>query len=489
MVISKLSDLSAMKCNNTQPYCVSRYLQIIKITDDDRFCCYHSLFGNIFVLHETFLKFLKAFDQPNSFGSAINDFENSEEFGNLFSFFRDLFFIVPEGFDERILVNQELKSRVQSIHQGQLLSAVQLCVSERCNLGCKYCYADRVDERSNENNFDSRNIMPLMDIEMAQKTIDACAAVIKYNKRESLVVKFSGREPLLNLEVIKQTIDYCGEIYPDLFFQYVITTNGTMISQEIIKIFKLNGFVVIVSLDGLPSGNSMRVTKSGKNSFPMVDEGLKELQNANIKCSVASVLTDANFNADWEGFAEYLNSRSINDWEIKLGMQTGGDFRYSADEYVQKLLEIYNYANVRGLNITGDWIDPFITFKRTKRRLSDEFVSRPIQHGCSATNHQITVEPSGNIHPCRAMEMSLGSIDNLSEVFESVQYKNLVMRTYSNVEACKECPIEGFCQGVCLGHSEAVFGDIYSIDNRYCEIYRRVFNLLLKETSEHKTFL
>jgi radical SAM protein with 4Fe4S-binding SPASM domain len=91
------------------------------------------------------------------------------------------------------------------------------------------------------------------------------------------------------------------------------------------------------------------------------------------------------------------------------------------------------------------------------------------------------VEPSGNVFGCRALETKVGDISALESLFNGSAYKNLAMRTYSNVPACKGCKLEGLCQGVCIGHSEKNFQDIYQPDNKYCDVYRAMFNLVLHE--------
>jgi len=73
----------------------------------------------------------------------------------------------------------------------------------------------------------------------------------------------------------------------------------------------------------------------------------------------------------------------------------------------------------------------------------------------------------------------MGHIDNIDEMFRSEAYETVVMRTYANVQPCKGCPLEGFCQGECLGNLEEKYGDIYAVDPAYCEIYRRIYDKLL----------
>lgn len=459
-------------------YTVSRYLRSKDIYGADTVFCYHSLFGNPHYVKRADLQVLNTFRKPAKLECVSERFGEPRLIEYLIREFRDLYFLVPAGLNERTSVEHELANRVDNIQQGQRISAIQLSVSEKCNLQCEYCFAARVDERATKANYDARNATPMMTAETAVKVIDAVTALLRNQGRKNLVVKFSGREPLLNLRVIKETIDYCAFSYPDMQYHYVITTNGTLLSEAVAKLLKSNNFTVTVSLDGLRDANTMRVTKAGAESFSLVDEGLKVLQASDVPCTVASVLNDENFHTDYHGFLDYLKRRSVRDWEVKLGMQNGNSHSHSADTYARKLVELYAYGGKIGLQVTGDWLDPYTTLFHTTRRTSDDRTQRLAPHSCSATDHQITVEPTGSIHPCRAMEMKLGMIDDLTGMLKSPRYRKLVMRTYGNVKECRNCPIEGFCQGVCLGHSEAA-GDIYSLDKHYCDIYVKTFDSLL----------
>jgi uncharacterized protein len=159
---------------------------------------------------------------------------------------------------------------------------------------------------------------------------------------------------------------------------------------------------------------------------------------------------------------------------------------HSPGEYAAKLLRFYHHGKKLGLAVTGDWYDPFATLFHTTKRATDDRVQRLAPNSCSATDHQISIEPGGGIFGCRALDTKLGSVDDLTAMFHSPTYKHLSMRTYYNVPFCRGCKLEGLCQGVCLGHSERKFQNIYQPDNDYCNIYREVFDLLLKSYLENE---
>jgi uncharacterized protein len=460
---------------------ISKYARSLNTSDRENVLLYHSLFGNIHSIAQQYTNILYFFERPHSVDQFLGGRSDAEEVREIIDLFVDNYFLVPEGFDERELVNRELVDRSKSLETGKLINAVQLNVSEGCNLKCTYCFADRVDERASAGNFAARNEQKFMSVEMALQSIEAVESLIRKNGGSAMVIKFFGREPLLNWPVVEAVLDRCEAVTDsDGFkFHYTVTTNGTLFTPEMVRKLRAVNMHVIVSLDGLQEANLARVMHNGQESFSLVDQGLRLLQEEGVGCSIASVLFEQNFDLLGVDFLEYLKARSINQWEIKLGMQNDGAVARSAEDYAGKLMSLYNYGKLMGIAISGDWYDAINVLFHTTRRKDDIRTDRLAANSCSATDHQVSVEPSGNVFGCRALETKVGDISELENLFSGAAYKNLAMRTYSNVPACKGCKIEGLCQGVCIGHSEKNFQDIYQPDNKYCDVYRAMFDLVL----------
>lgn len=459
----------------------SSYLEYIEEQSNGDFFIYHSLFGNIHYIDSSCMELIHLFSSPININEALMNHNNPKLAYELIEEFYSLYYLIPKGFDERTLTEKQLAKRLKELDEGKLINAIQLNVSEGCNLKCTYCFADRVDERSNPFIFGNRNDKRFMSIETAKQSIEAITNLVLKHGNNNLVIKFFGREPLLNWQVIEKIITFFGSKRNGVNYHYSITTNGTLFTPEIVNKLKEVDTDIVVSLDGLAEANILRVTKSGKETFSLVDCGLEILKKHQVSCTVASVLTEENFDYVSEEFLDYLNSKSIvKQWEVKLAMQNDDNVKRSSSEYAEKLLNLCIYGNNLGIQVTGDWYDPFVTLYHTTKRRTDKNVQRLAPNSCSATDHQISIEPSGSVFGCRALDTKLGEVDNLDTLFKSSTYKHLSMRTYYNVPFCHGCKLEGFCQGVCLGHSERKFQDIYQPDNNYCNVYREVFDLLLK---------
>ena len=461
----------------------SKYLKIIENIGNESSFCYHSLFGNLHLIDPKGIEILNTFANPLTLSEAFSDHVDRDVYNSLIERFLQLHYLIPEGFDERALTQHELSQRYNKLRTGKLINAIQLNVSEGCNLKCTYCFADRVDERSTLPVFEARNSQRMMSFETAVKSITAVTELAQRNGNNALVIKFFGREPLLNWKVIDQVIIYCESNESSFRYHYTITTNGTLLTTPIIRKLKEVETDIVVSLDGFLKGNTLRVTHEGGESFSSVDRALQLLREEQVSYCVASVLSDGNFDDVGGEFLHYLQERGVKQWEVKLAMQNDGLTRRSADQYADKLFALYKQGQEMGIAVTGDWYDPFATIFHTTKLLRDKHVHRLAPNSCSATDHQISIEPGGGIFGCRALDSRLGSVDDFQGLFQSAKYSHLSMRTYYNVPFCHGCKLEGFCQGVCLGHSERKYNDIYRPDDSYCEVYRKVFDLLLMNYS------
>lgn len=160
--------------------------------------------------------------------------------------------------------------------EGQLTkhrAQITLELTERCNLRCKYCIYN--EGQGGYRNFGNRD----MTYEIAKQGIDD---LIENSGDDSIYVGFYGGEPLLKFDLMKRCIDYC-ETISGKDITYAITTNGTLMTNEIAQYFAKLGrkIHITLSLDGPQAINDKyRVYKNGKGTFSDVLKGLKNLLEA-----------------------------------------------------------------------------------------------------------------------------------------------------------------------------------------------------------------
>ena len=133
-------------------------------------------------------------------------------------------------------------------------------VTKQCNLDCTYCYED-----------DKQSVYPWKEVHTLLENI------VAHNKDPKFVIEFLGGEPMLAFDHIKKAVkflDPTGRVA-----RYVITTNGTIVSDDVIAFLQQHTNVTFaISMDGTRTMNQLRVFKeTRKNSYDVVAANIKTL--------------------------------------------------------------------------------------------------------------------------------------------------------------------------------------------------------------------
>ena len=149
------------------------------------------------------------------------------------------------------------------------IKAMCLHISHDCNLRCKYCFASTGDFGT------GRKLMPL---ETAKAAIDFLLE--KSVGRENLELDFFGGEPLMNFDVVKQTVAYARSKEKEYGknFRFTITTNGMLLDDDAIDFINKEMYNVVLSIDGRKEVNDrMRVRADGNGSYDRIVKNFKKL--------------------------------------------------------------------------------------------------------------------------------------------------------------------------------------------------------------------
>jgi len=438
---------------------------------------YHRLFGNFAWVDEE-MRELLAHPLPAMTFASLSDRVGLEAAGTL----RDSYFVVDSPDEERSMIAGWLDQRREAIHTGKYLGAIQISSSNACNFKCTYCFADASDRRSAPRQQIAEGASQNISFEMASAAIENVLEVARKHGRQRIGVKFLGREPLINWKVMRQLLHHFGDE-----IQWSTTTNGSLINDEIASDLKRFNVLTVVSLDGPAAVNdAFRLAKSGSGTFSMVERALRLLAEHETPYGVSSVITARSDFASMRTFIDHVVELGARELELTLVMQTKHvPDALMTDENARlaaELADLYEHGREK-IIMHGDWLDPFHRILVTHKFRDEGEPVTPLGSACTATSHQISLEPSGDLFPCRAMSTHYGNILDLDAALHTKSYQDVVMRTFYNVSACRGCMLEGFCQGTCLGSSEEATGDLYGVDEGYCRLYREVTGVLLERMS------
>ncbi|RYD06160.1 hypothetical protein N752_04535 [Desulforamulus aquiferis] len=171
---------------------------------------------------------------------------------------------LADNLQQRFLLTEDTAWRLTELIQqetslGKLgLAAIELNLTFNCNLTCEYCFVHR------------KSPTDRMSFETAKKAVDL---LIEKAAFSSIIITLIGGEPLLEYELIKKIVPYAEEAAGKggLKVTWALTTNGTLIDEDILKFFAQHKINAMISIDGGPKTHDRyRVTRSGEGSWAKI---------------------------------------------------------------------------------------------------------------------------------------------------------------------------------------------------------------------------
>ena len=150
------------------------------------------------------------------------------------------------------------------------IEKITLQVTQSCNLRCSYCAYSATDSNKQRHHCNK-----IMDFSVAKDSVDF---LIKNSlDAENVNIGFYGGEPLLAFSLIKKVVDYVNNEYYEKNISYSITTNGTILNENILDFFVKNNVNVTISLDGPAEIHNLHriYAKTGQGSFEDIINNLQ----------------------------------------------------------------------------------------------------------------------------------------------------------------------------------------------------------------------
>lgn len=458
--------------------CLSQNLR--EVRSDEAILLYNSKNGNNLVICEGAIELYNML----KFGQSIEEIKEEVEGENLDEFFESLinkkFLITPDEVEKVPSIVVPDDSYIQA---GKMLQHLRLNVTEACNLNCSYCY-ERVSNVWNKHR--------VMGWEIAKKAIDNFFDNVKKNENKNVSVRFFGGEPLLNWTVVEKSVNYIKTVVADdICVNYIINTNGTLVTDEIAKFLSDNKISISLSVDGTKEAHdAFRVYPDGRGSFETIDKNMKFLIEHKCIFNLSVVCTESTL-PTLTSLIDYVHDKQNKfNYRIPLCFNfiqiTKEENKLSVDEKVGLLIKALDYANEKEV-----WGYGGLT----------HFVFEKLLHNyigtyCGGTGSEFSIDPLGDVFPCSGLDIKLGNISDFNNIFKSDTYRTLCKRKSGNIEQCNDCELECFCSGGCTADvgcfcgrsgdsenespNERVLKELPKGNTRYCDLQKKVFVELVK---------
>lgn len=175
---------------------------------------------------------------------------------------------------------EKFDGRVTAEQVYALLSNVTDVVFEAtdaCNLKCKYCGFGEYYE-----NYDKREKKSL-SFKKAQNLLDYLLkfwqSPLNTSHKNKVNIGFYGGEPLLNIALIKEIVNYIKKIESlRNSFTFRMTTNALLLEKHMDFLVE-NDFGLLISLDGNKKNNGYRIFPDGSEAYDVIVQNVTALKN------------------------------------------------------------------------------------------------------------------------------------------------------------------------------------------------------------------
>ncbi len=459
-----------MALNPTAAYMKSPFVQVVQ--NGDSVVIWHSLFGYPKIVPIETLEFLESFSEPTTISSQLGD-ELTEEDREAIEELLRCYFLVPDDFDDRAFLEEQMRGREAEIVSGSLIDYLELIMSEACNFRCTYCIHFNNLETSDR----IKNPKKFMRFDTAKETVDWYLEILRGHGKRVAEINFGGGEPLLTWPVIKQVLEYCRATYgSELGFRFSINTNASLITPEIAVILKEHRVEIASSLDGLREGNDrVRLTKSGGGTFFQIMRGFEALEQAEYPLDgIAVTVTEKNFHELDESIIDWAVARGMKN--VRIDIDVVDIVEIPIEDVVAKLMHIRRYAAAQGVDVPGFW-------SRPAENLNESTIESRVAFCGAVRGNSMCVGPSGNIYGCGYSTTQLGNLSEIQSFHApGTAYHRFVRDHLTGVmEMCKGCMIEGQCGGGCNITQEFARATKTAKIERMCDFYRRMTQEILRE--------
>lgn len=327
-----------------------------------------------------------------------------------------------------------------------------LQVTQSCNLRCEYCaYSGNYYNRSHEANY--------MSVEVAKKAVDF---LFDHSTNALEVgIGFYGGEPLLNFSLIKKIIAYIEEKYSGKAVRYNMTTNATLLTDEIIDYLVEKEFQLVFSIDGPKKIHDMnRRFYNGKGSYDIVMQNLERIKliypQFYKKCRTNTVLSpESDINCaknffDTDALIGLLSSQMsiISPYGRKNQLTYNKLVELvQEEEHFKLFMELLKLGSERHHSMLYDgYIDDLETINN-----QIEFNGHLQLYGhpggpCVIGEKRAFVTVLGDIYPCEKVCENISMcIGNIYEGFEINRVKELMNIARLTENECKLCWAFALC--------------------------------------------
>ena len=371
--------------------------------------------------------------------------------------------VISEAYDEiKELIEDGLlytKDQYESIAHSSMddrdyIKAVCLNIIHGCNLRCKYCFADEGEYNGHKG---------VMSLETAKKAIDY--VVKRSGPRRNIEIDLFGGEPTMIMDTIKGIVAYARENEKkwNKNIRFTMTTNATLLNDEMMEFMDKEMGNIILSLDGRKSVNdNVRIKANGSGSYDDIVPNIKKMiskRQPGKTYYVRGTFTRAN--TDFYEDVMAMINEGFKEISIEPVVLESGHPLALREEDLDTIMQNYDklYEDMSRRKREGKGEYNFYHFNVDLN--GGPCVYKRIS-GCGAGFEYVAITPQGEVYPCHQFvgkeEFKLGTI--YDDTYNSDLGKKFKKAHIYNKPKCKECWARFYCSGGCQANNFSFNGDM-----------------------------
>lgn len=338
-------------------------------------------------------------------------------------------------------IEQPYKNYITEFSQTRINGLV-LQVTQNCNLRCKYC------AYSMNGILDRHHAIKNMDLKIAKQAIDFLCENSKALSR--VRISFYGGEPMLNMDLISKCVVYAKQVMPYKNISFAMTTNLSLLTDEIIRFLINHDFKLTVSLDGPKEINDENrfLGINGDGSYDTVYKNLMKLkEHSDYYKSNVQINAVVDKSIDVYSIFDYFNSPElcdvtksysiVDDSKLKIRFATSTNFLKSLkNNNIKACIE-----EILGIDKEQEFTNT--SFSNIKKRTVPFSLQPKVHHNgpCMPGIKKLFVNVDGDFYPCEkasgtSHHLIIGNVNTGLDLNKVETIYNLGSLSEDN---CKKC--------------------------------------------------
>lgn len=349
------------------------------------------------------------------------------------------------------------------------LGSLVLNVANKCNLHCTYCYEPDAAKYS------------AAPVQMTPETARASVDFLfqKAGGNQEVNVIFFGGEALLNFKLMREIVAYATVKGQETGkkVDFSLTTNGTLLTDEIIDFFQEHRFGITVSMDGPPELHDKRrifLTAKGqtRGSYALLLPRVKRLLERYTARPVVARVTLTKGAVEIVRIYEHLSELGF--FEVGFAPVTAKNGEEYGLEPADLRQVLAGFQELGARYIERGLGNHYTGFSNLSTMLTDLHAGTNKLFPCGAGLGLLDVDGNGDVYLCHrfpgAEEHNYGNIRNGLDYDRLNDFLNGAH--VGNKPVCQTCWIRGLCGGGCYHEAYTQFGDGALPNLHYCDFLR-----------------